>query len=156
VVDAGATTGAAGVPTSLTVYYDADCAFCRRCRDWLEGQETSCEVKLVAANGPAATADLAGLPLGAELVVVADTGDVWIGPKAFVMCLWATTAHRAWSQRLDGPALGPLARRFFQAVSSNRDTISVLLNLASPEEPGAARLPAVALPAMTPSGRVGR
>jgi len=153
-MDASGTRAAGQVPTSLTVFYDADCAFCCRCRDWLEGQETHCEVRLVAANGPAATADLAGLPLGAELVVVADTGDVWIGPKAFVMCLWATTAHRAWSQRLDGPALGPLARRFFQAVSSNRDTISVLLSLASPDDGAAPRL-SVALPAMTPSGRVG-
>jgi predicted DCC family thiol-disulfide oxidoreductase YuxK len=142
------------VPTALTVYYDADCAFCRRCRDWLEGQDTFVEVQLVAANGPAATADLAGLPLGAELVVVGDTGDVWIGPKAFVMCLWATTAYRAWSQHLDGRTLGPLARRFFQAVSSNRETISVLLSTVVPEPPSNGHHPAVTLPAMRPSGRL--
>jgi predicted DCC family thiol-disulfide oxidoreductase YuxK len=148
--------GPVGIPTSLTVFYDADCAFCRRCRDWLDGQETFCDVTLVAANGPAATADLAGLPLGAELVVVADTGDVWIGPKAFVMCLWATTAYRVWSQRLSAPVLGPLARRFFQAVSSKRDTISVLLNIVVAVEESTPRLSAVALPAMTPSARVSR
>jgi predicted DCC family thiol-disulfide oxidoreductase YuxK len=108
----------------LTVVYDAGCELCRRCRDWLATQPTFVPVRLV----PAHDASVAGLPVGEELVVLADTGEAWVGPQAFVMCLWATREYRSWSYRLSGPAFAPLARRFFTAVSQRRGTLSALLS----------------------------
>ena len=40
-----------------------------------------------------------------EIVVFSDSGDVWQGGAAWVMCLWALREYREWSQRLAHPAL---------------------------------------------------
>ena len=111
-------------PTRLTVLYDASCPLCRRCRDWLLDQPAYVPLELVAADSAEARTRYPNIPQrGSELVVVADTGAVWIGPEAFVMCLWALRQWRQWSYRLSGPSLAPLAERFFLAVSRNRGAL---------------------------------
>jgi hypothetical protein len=88
----------------------------------------------------------AGVPwLGEELVVASDEGDVWAGPAAFIVCLWALQDWREWSYTLSGSALAPMAERFFRALSSRRRSIAALL---SPDrcEGGECRLPAVRAP----------
>jgi predicted DCC family thiol-disulfide oxidoreductase YuxK len=108
-------------PRTLTVLYDGGCALCRRCRDWLSGQATYLPLELLDAGSPAVRARYGGIAdLGAELVVLSDAGHVWVGPPAFVMCLWATRDWREWSYRLSGPRLAPLARRLFLGVSRHR------------------------------------
>jgi predicted DCC family thiol-disulfide oxidoreductase YuxK len=116
------TATAAHLPQRLTVLYDEHCELCRRCRHWLEGQRTFVPLDFLASGSPAARARYGNVPwLGAELVVVDDErGDVWAGPAAFLMCLWATRAYRLWSYRLSGKTFAPLAERFFHLVSDNR------------------------------------
>jgi hypothetical protein len=65
--------------------------------------------------------------LGEELVIVGDAGEVWVGPAAFLVALWALVEWREWSFRISGPELAPLAERFFHAISSNRKTIASLV-----------------------------
>jgi len=65
--------------------------------------------------------------LGAEIVVASDEGDVWVGPAAFLLCLWALRAWRPWSLRLSGPAFIPLAERFFHTISARRKWMAALL-----------------------------
>lgn len=106
---------------SLTVLYDEQCALCRRCRSWLEQQPTFVPVRFLAAGSSEARERYAELPwLGADLVVVGDDGDAWVGPAAFLVSLWATERYRAWSFRLSGRTLAPLAEHFFHAVSKQR------------------------------------
>jgi predicted DCC family thiol-disulfide oxidoreductase YuxK len=106
---------------TLTVLYDENCVLCRRARDWLLTQPCYEPVELVAAGSPAAKKRFGSVPwLGSELVVANDQGQVWIGPAAFLTCLWATRRYRAWSYRLSGPTLAPLAERFFHLVSKQR------------------------------------
>ncbi len=106
----------------LTIVYDERCAVCRRARDWLLTQPTHLPIELLAAGSPAARARYGALPwLGAELVVASDTGETWIGPAAFVTALWATKRYRAWSYRISGPRLAPMAESFFRLVSKRRD-----------------------------------
>ena len=62
--------------------------------------------------------------LGEELVVVSDQGEVWAGPAAFLICLWALRDWREWSYRLSGPSLAPMAERFFHALSSRRKRLA--------------------------------
>ena len=103
----------------LTVIYDADCAFCGRCRAWMERQPALCELAFVSCHAAEARRRFGAIPwLGDELVVVADDGSVWAGPAAFLVCMWALRDWREWSYRLSSPLLAPLARRFFDAVSS--------------------------------------
>jgi predicted DCC family thiol-disulfide oxidoreductase YuxK len=108
--------------TRLTVLYDERCAFCRRCRDWLLTQPCFPEVELVAAGSEMARERYGSLPwLGQELLVADQHGRVWIGPAAFLVCLWATVRYRSWAYRLSGPTLAPLATRFFMHISKRRD-----------------------------------
>jgi hypothetical protein len=78
-------------------------------------------VRLLAAGSPEARRRFGTLPwLGQELVVADDMGQVWVGPAAFLTCLWATRRYRSWSYRLSGRTLAPMAERFFYLVSKNR------------------------------------
>ena len=120
-------TGVVG-PRSLTVCYDQGCELCRRCRAWLEVQATWVPIRFVAADAAEAAALLPQVPwLGTELVVIGDGGETWIGPAAFLTCLWATRRYRGWSHRLAGPSFAPLAERFFEVVSSNRGKVAAAL-----------------------------
>ncbi len=113
---------------TLTVIYDATCALCVRCRDFLEEQASYLPLELLASNSSAARERYSEVPwLGEELVVASDDGDVWIGPAAFLMCLWALREYREWSYRLSGDLLAPLAERFFVALSGNRRSIARML-----------------------------
>lgn len=114
-------------PTSLTVVFDPGCSLCRRCRDWMLRQPSYVPIRFVASTGEQAKRDFGEIPwLGDELVVIGDRGELWVGPAAFLTCLWALEEWREWSFRLSGPAFAPLAERFFLALSSRRRTISML------------------------------
>jgi predicted DCC family thiol-disulfide oxidoreductase YuxK len=107
----------------LTVLYDESCALCRRCRDWLLTQPCLVEVELMPAGSPLARSRYAAAApwLGKELIVVDDEGHAWVGPAAFVTCLWATLRYRSISYSLARPGLAPLAEKFFMLVSKRRD-----------------------------------
>lgn len=108
----------------LTVYYDVHCALCRRCRQWLEDQAQRVPLRFVEADAEQARTLLPQLPwLGTELVVVASDGSAWIGPAAFIMCLWATERYHSWAWRLSHPIMAPTAESFFHLVSSQRDRL---------------------------------
>ena len=109
------------MPTGLTVFYDEHCELCRRCRAWLETQATWVPVRFHPAGAEEAARLIPQLPwLGTELVVVADDGAAWVGPAAFLVCLWATFRYRHWSTRLSSPAFAPLAEGFLHRVSASR------------------------------------
>lgn len=112
----------------LTVLYDGGCALCVRCRDFLAASRSHVALELLTCQSPDARERFGAVPwLGEELVVVSDEGDVWVGPAAFLVCLWALDDYREWSYRLSGPELAPLAERFFVAISSQRSRILGLL-----------------------------
>ena len=109
----------------LTVIYDGACALCLRCADFLAGARTLVPLELLSCQSQDARERFGAVPwLGEELVCVSDEGDVWIGPAAFLVCMWALADYREWSYRLSGPALAPLAERFFVAISSQRARIA--------------------------------
>lgn len=96
----------------LTVLYDASCGLCTGVQGWLDGKALLVEVELVAAASPEARRRFPWLDHDAtldEVTVVADTGEVWTGDAAWIVCLWATVDHRALAYRLAG-SLRPLVR----------------------------------------------
>ncbi len=98
---------------ALTVLYDAQCPMCTRFRDWLEEQPRLIRLDLVAAGSAEARRRFPSLDHARtlrEITVVGDTGAVWTGEYAWVMCLWATGSHRAAAERLATPAWLPFAR----------------------------------------------
>ncbi len=109
--------------TRLAVYYDARCGLCCAVRDWIGRQP-----QLVAVDClPKTDGD-------DELLVLADTGEMWAGDSAWLMVLWALRDYRQWAYRLGSPALLPTARTVFATLSDYRGALTCRLGL-TPEQP---------------------
>ena len=140
----------------LYILYDSECEFCRRCRIWLGRQPAYVPLTFIPLQSPEAECRFPGLKQlepEKEIVVISDTGDVWQGGAAWVICLWALREYREWSQRLAHPALLPLARRVCEVVSANRYAFSKWLSHSDRDPAELARVLAT-LPAET-CGREG-
>ncbi|MFF5446078.1 thiol-disulfide oxidoreductase DCC family protein [Streptomyces sp. NPDC012888] len=109
-----ATAAAPGRPVNrLTVLYDAQCPLCVHVRHWLLGQRWLVPLRLVPAGSEEARRLFPELDHGAtlrEITVVGDAGQVWTGPEALVVCLWALAEHRPKANWLATPAGRPFAR----------------------------------------------
>lgn len=116
----------------LVVFYDALCPVCVRCKEWLESSAQHVPLSLHDCRGPLARARAAELPwLGHELVVVNERGEVWIGPRAFLVCLWALRAWRLTAELLASELAWPLAETVFEQLSEHRGALASLVG-ASP------------------------
>ena len=114
----------------LTVLYDAQCGLCRRFKDWLaaqapapDGQGGVVRTRFVAAGSADARALYPELDHAAtlrEVTVIADDGSVYVGDRAWIVCLWTTFEHRRTAIRLATPAMRPVARAMVQAVAGLR------------------------------------
>ncbi len=106
--------------------YDDRCNLCRAARAWLERQRQLVPLEFLAASSPQARARYPFLDPAQtleDLTVVGDGGEVWVGAKAWVVCLWALEGKRGLSQRLSSPALMPKARVLVSFVSRHRRSL---------------------------------
>ena len=103
---------------SLTVFYDARCGLCCAVRDWLGGQRQLVPIECRPKQD--------GMD---ELVVAADSGEMWSGDDAWLMVLWGLVDYRDWSYRLASPLLLPTARALFASLSGYRGSLSCSLGL---------------------------
>ncbi|MEG8276916.1 thiol-disulfide oxidoreductase DCC family protein [Streptomyces sp. AHA2] len=97
----------------LTVLYDAECSLCAFLRDWLLRQPQLVPLALVPAGSEEARRRLPGLDHAAtldEITVVGDAGQVYRGPAAWVVVLWALRGRRPLAHRLSTPSGALLAR----------------------------------------------
>ena len=128
---------------SLTIFHDSGCGLCRNFRQWLESRALWLPVEFIPFDTREAKRRFHRIDeVGAdrEIVVLADDGQWWQGPDAWLVCLWATREHRLLSHRLATPLFRPWLRRIVHAISSNRVRISTLLGRRS-ERDLADRLP---------------
>jgi hypothetical protein len=65
-----------------------------------------------------------------DLMVVADSGEMWSGDTAWLMVLWALADYRDWSYRLASPLLLSTARATFARLSKYRGPIACSLGLS--------------------------
>jgi predicted DCC family thiol-disulfide oxidoreductase YuxK len=110
----------------VTVLYDARCNLCRAARGWLERQDQLVALEFLPAASPEARARYPFLDPDLtleDLTVVGDGGEVWVGAKAWVVCLWALEGKRGLAQRLSSPALMPRARSVVSFVSRHRRAV---------------------------------
>ena len=122
---------------TLHVLFDAECGLCQRCCRWLKRQPAFVELRFLPLQSPEVTRRFPGIEQfnpREQLLVVSDTGEVYQGSHAWIMCLWALQEYRAWSQRLASPALLPWARRACELVSDNRLSLSALFKGSSDAE----------------------
>jgi len=119
--------------TRLTVYYDARCGLCCAVRTWLARQPQlmplECRPKSARDRGEPREQGEKQTTDDDDLVVVADSGEVWSGDSAWLMVLWALADYRRWSYRLASPALLPTARTLFAKLSDYRGSLSCRLGL---------------------------
>ena len=97
----------------LTVLYDAECSLCAFLRDWLLRQPQLVPLEPVPAASEEARRRFPGLDHGAtldEITVVGDAGQVYRGPAAWVVTLWALREHRPLAHRLSTPSGRQVAR----------------------------------------------
>jgi predicted DCC family thiol-disulfide oxidoreductase YuxK len=119
--------------TSLMIVYDADCGLCTRTKEWIGRQEPFVGIGFVASGSPEARSRFPQLPAG-ELAVVANTGEVWVGNRAWIVCLWALRGYRNLAFRLTSPLLLMMAREAFVVLSKSRSALSDMLGLKSERE----------------------
>lgn len=116
----------------LTVLYDGECGFCRRCRDWLRAQEALIPIEFLALQAPEVERRYPGIgrfqPERA-LIVIDDRGGVYQGERAWMMCLFALRKYRWMARGWSNPALMPLSRAVCRLVSSNRRRISLWMGM---------------------------
>ena len=121
---------------TLHVFFDHHCGMCSRFRAWLERQPQLVEIRFTSYHDPEARRicpNLSEFHPEVKLVVMADTGQIYQGETAWIMCLWALENYRELSMTLARPRWLPLARKVCEHVSSNRYAWSKFL-FAKPSE----------------------
>jgi len=118
---------------ALTVLYDPSCGLCRRVHDWLTDLPKLVELELVPIKSGEARRRFPSLNhelTSNDLTVISNEGAVYLGPKAWIMVLWALSGYREWSYRLSSPKLLPTTRRIVSMISQHRYQISRIPGLA--------------------------
>ena len=116
----------------LTVLYDPACALCQRARTWLSAQLQYVRLEFVPAGSELARSRFPGLDHEAtlhELTVIGDGGEIYLGVKAWLMCLWALREYRAMALRWSRPDRMPTARRFIGWISHNRRKLNGVISV---------------------------
>jgi len=106
---------------ALTVLYDEGCGLCRWVRGWLETTPQLVPLTWVPCGSPEARSRFPFLDhdrTREEVTVVADDGRAWTAEGAWIMCLWATAAHRDLAVWLSGTGRRQLARATALSVAA--------------------------------------
>ncbi|GHH07513.1 DUF393 domain-containing protein [Streptomyces rubradiris] len=120
----------AGAPVrGLTVLYDDRTAVGLHLRDWLARRPRLVPLEPLPAGSAAARARFPGLGPGDpldEITLVGDSGQVYRGPSAWIVLLWALREHRPLAHRLAGPA----------GAAAARDAVLTAAKWRGPRRPG--------------------
>ncbi len=114
----------------MWIVYDASCGLCASVKDWICRQAALIRVEFVPSGSEDARRRFPQVPPG-ELAVVGDTGEVWLGNSAWIVCLWALREYRGWAIRLSSPFLLTMAREAFTVLSNHRAGVSRMMGLKS-------------------------
>jgi predicted DCC family thiol-disulfide oxidoreductase YuxK len=108
---------------ALTVLYDPTCGLCRRAHEWLAQQRKLVELDFVPCKSKEARRRFPQLDhdlTANDLTVIGNQGEVYVGPKAWLMVIWSLSQYREWSYRLSSPELLPTTRRVVSMISQHR------------------------------------
>ncbi len=108
--------------TALYVLYDNRCGLCTWLSEWLGFQRVYIPVMTIAAASSEGQSLASRIPRHDpdELIAIAADGRIWRNHAAWLAVLWALRDYRRWARRLASPAMLPLARHTFIAISKNR------------------------------------
>lgn len=127
---------------ALDVLYDGACPLCVECSRWLSRRRQRIPLRLVDVHGEIARRTYERVPGdGRALIVIDDTGRTWIGPAAFLMCLWALERWASLVWLAVRRPLRPLTIGLFALVGANRTFVASLLGVPSCENGHRGRTP---------------
>ncbi len=109
---------------ALTVLYDPDCPVCRASKQWLMRLRPLVDVHFVAVGSEVAVRRFPSLDMAhcrQVITVVTDTGHVYRGEEAFVMCLWAMRRTRSLALAMAGGRRATLLKAMVGATSWCRE-----------------------------------
>ncbi|MGW4389142.1 thiol-disulfide oxidoreductase DCC family protein [Streptomyces sp. NPDC004685] len=116
--------GTTGAPVRrLILLYDAQCPLCTFLRNWLARQRQLVPLDLVPAGSEEARRRCPGIDhisTLSEITLVGDSGQIYRGPAAWVVTLWALSEYRPLSHRFSTPAGAHLARAAVLAAAKYR------------------------------------
>ncbi|MFF1397043.1 thiol-disulfide oxidoreductase DCC family protein [Streptomyces sp. NPDC058287] len=116
--------GTTGAPVRrLILLYDAQCPLCTFLRNWLARQRQLVPLDLVPAGSEEARRRCPGVDhvsTLSEITLVGDSGQIYRGPAAWVVTLWALSEYRPLSHRFSTPAGARLARGAVLAAAKYR------------------------------------
>ncbi len=113
---------------TLYVIYDGACGMCCRAVRRLISEPSYLALRFAPMGAPGVAARFgAAIGDGSQLVVVADSGEVYRGTSAWIMVLYALRRYRPLAMRLASPAWRPLAARAIGVISRNRRGLSEML-----------------------------
>jgi predicted DCC family thiol-disulfide oxidoreductase YuxK len=116
--------GTTGAPVRrLILLYDAQCPLCTFLRNWLARQRQLVPLDLVPAGSEEARRRCPGIDHIAtlsEITLVGDGGQIYRGPAAWVVTLWALSEYRPLSHKFSTPAGARLARAAVLAAAKYR------------------------------------
>lgn len=121
---AGRTARGAAPLRRLTVLYDPQCRLCAHIGSWLPRQRQLVPLDLVPAGSAEAWRRFPALDHAAtraQVTVVGDGGQVYLGDTAWVVVLWALADHRAFSHTLTTPMGRRLARAAALSAAKYRE-----------------------------------
>ena len=119
--------------TALTVLYDPNCGLCRRAHEWIAQQRKLIELVFVPCKSEEARKLFPILDhelTTRDLTVIGNRGEVYMGPKAWLMVLWSLSQYREWSYRLASPALLPTTRNVVSLISKHRVQIGRIAGMS--------------------------
>ncbi|MFG2522792.1 thiol-disulfide oxidoreductase DCC family protein [Streptomyces sp. NPDC048527] len=106
--------GTTGAPVRrLILLYDAQCPLCTFLRNWLARQRQLVPLDLVPAGSEEARRRCPGIDhisTLSEITLVGDSGQIYRGPAAWVVTLWALSEYRPLAHKFSTPAGARLAR----------------------------------------------
>ena len=117
----------------LYVLYDGACGVCCRAVARLAWEPTYIELRFAPAGSMAAQEKFKEALQGSEgkeVVVVADTGEVYRGASAWIMVLYALRKWRPLAMRLATPGWRPWVERAIDFIGRNRFVMSGVLGCA--------------------------
>ncbi|MFD8571994.1 thiol-disulfide oxidoreductase DCC family protein [Streptomyces sp. NPDC059639] len=108
----------------LTVLYDAECRLCTFVRNWLLKQRQLVPLDLVPAGHSRARAlfpDLDHAATLSDITVIADGGQIYRGPAAWIVCMWALREYRPTAHRMATPAGMKVAKQVVLGAARYRE-----------------------------------
>lgn len=119
----------------LTVLYDAQCSLCIHLRGWLLRQRQLVPLDLVPAGSAEARRRYPRLDHATtlrEITVIGDRGQIYTGPAAWIVCLWALAEYRPKAHWLATPAGLPFVRVTMLAAARYREATAAGGSVGTP------------------------